>query len=502
MRTRVKGGWVVGYRDGAHCLDRDHEVVFEGDAILYVGPAFSGTVDTTIDVAGKLVCPGFIDTHVHSGVRAGHRLIADAGRPEFFGQPFFEVSVPKPGTRIEGDVRYMKDGEAGLEEQLELHAVLTTAELLRNGITTFVEFGSQPRIQAALARQCRSLGLRGYLGPGFGSGHWVSDAQGRLSIHMDEAAGMRGFDASLASIGQLAGGDGGLVRGILVARELELTSVDMLHRMRETADSLHLPLAMHAAYNVLEFQHVVREHRCTPIELLDRVGLLRPTLNIGHGNFIADNPRLNYPGARDLKLMGAAGVTVSHCSINLVRRARALDSWKAYREAGVNLALGTDTYPRDMILNMRTASYHGKVMSHDYLAATAAEVFSAATLGGARSLGREDLGRLAPGARADIVIVDLTGRDTLRMAPMRDPVKTLVECGVGDDVDTVIVAGAVRMQGGRIPGIDFASLRARAQAAAERLWAGWQGSDPLGRSAAQMSPWSFCPSCGPDGADQ
>jgi len=264
------------------------------------------------------------------------------------------------------------------------------------------------------------------------------------------------------------------------------------------ADEMKLPMATHAAYNILEFHDIVREHRMTPIEVLDSLGMLRPTLNIGHGNFIADNPKLNYPGARDLKLMGAAGVSISHCAINIVRRARALDSWKKYTEAGVNIALGTDTYPRDLILNMRTASYHGKVMSSDYKAATAADVFCAATLGGARSLGRDDLGRLAVGARADMLIVDLTGGDTLRMGPIRDPVKTLVECGVGNDVDTAIVAGRVRMQGGKIPGIDFAALRARAQANGEKIWAGWQQSDPLGRTALQASPWSFCPSCDRD----
>ena len=143
-------------------------------------------------------------------------------------------------------------------------------------------------------------------------------------------------------------------------------------------------------------------------------------------------------------------------------------------------------------MNMRTASYHGKVMSHDYKAATAAEVFAAATLNGARSLGRDDLGRLAPGARADIILIDLSGRGTLRMGPVRDPVKTVVECGVGDDVDTVIVAGEVRMQGGRIPGVDLEAIRARAQAAGERVWANWhtvrsartdaRGSLPRGRS--------------------
>ena len=108
---------------------------------------------------------------------------------------------------------------------------------------------------------------------------------------------------------------------------------------------------------------------------------------------------MNYSGGARLALMGRHGVTVSHCPVNIARRARTLDSWQRYREAGINLALGTDTYPRDLIMQMRTASYFGKVMSHNLLAASAAEVFDAATLGGARALGRDDLGRLAPGAR-------------------------------------------------------------------------------------------------------
>jgi cytosine/adenosine deaminase-related metal-dependent hydrolase len=189
--------------------------------------------------------------------------------------------------------------------------------------------------------------------------------------------------------------------------------------------------------------------------------------------------------------MGSAGATVSHCPINIVRRARTLDSWKKYQEAGVNMSIGSDTYPRDMIMNMRTASYMGKIMSHTYLAATAGEVFSAATLGGAISVGREDLGRLAPGALADIIIIDLSGRNTLRYGPVRDPVKSVVECGIGDDVETVIVDGKLCMENGAIPGVDFAELRAQAQAAGEQVWAKLQEWDPLGRAAEAASPWSF-----------
>ena len=260
---------------------------------------------------------------------------------------------------------------------------------------------------------------------------------------------------------------------------------------RAAADERKLPMATPAAYSVLEFRDVVSEHGMTPIELLESLGLLRPTLNIGHGNFIADNPNLNYSLARDLALMGGARASISHCPINIVRRARTLDHWKKYRDAGVNIALGSDTYPRDMIMNMRTASYLGKIMGHTYFAATAGEVFEAATLGGAISLGRDDLGRLAPGARADIITIDLTGRNSLRYGPVRDPVKSVVECGVGDDVDMVIVDGKMRMENGVIPGVDFAKLRNEAQAAGEQVWASLPEWDPLGRTAKDACPWSY-----------
>ena len=495
MRTKIRGGWVVGHRDGRHTLDANHEVVYEGDNILYAGPKFEGTVDEEIDASGKLVAPGFIDTHVHSGHRASHRLITDAGRGDYFGQPFLEIAVPREGTRIVGDVRYLRPEDTGVEGERELHSLFTVAELLRNGVTTFVEYGSQRLIQDSIREQCLKLGVRGYLAPGYDSGRWVGDERGRLKRIMDEENGRREFEGAIRWIEANDGAGGGLIRGLLMPREVETTSIELLRRTREKADEMKLPMATHAAYSIIEFYEVLREHRMTPIEILDSVGMLRPTLNIGHANLPSDSVRLNYPGARDLKLMGASGVSISHCAINIIRRARVLDNWQRYTELGINIALGSDTYPRDMMMQMRNASYHGKTMSHNYKAATAAEVFAAATLNGARSIGRDDLGRLAPGARADIILIRLDGNGTLRMGPVRDPVKSLVECGIGDDVDTAIVAGKVRMQGGRIPGVDLGDLRRRAQEAGERIWANWQSSDPLGRTHEEMCPWSYCSNC-------
>ncbi|AZG07374.1 ethylammeline chlorohydrolase [Pigmentiphaga sp. H8] len=495
MKTRINGDWVVGFQDGGHVLYRHACVVYEGDRIVYAGDDYRGEADRVIEAPGCLLSPGFIDTHVHSGHRALHKLLTDHGRPDLFGQPYMDVTIARSGTRIQGYPNYLTKEQAQVDPGIALHAAFTVSELLRNGVTTFVELGGHVIVQEALWRQCEALGVRGYLGPGYDSGRWASDDDGNLTRVPYPDGGLHLFNDAVAFIERAERDPSDLVHGILVPREVENCSVDILRRTVAAARDLGVPMATHAGYNVIEFYETVREHRKTPIELLDSVEMLSPALNIGHANFISDSPRLNYSGGSDLKRMGTNQVSVSHCPINIVRRARVLDSWKSYREAGVNMTIGSDTYPRDMIMNMRTASYHGKVMSHDLTAASAEQVFEAATLGGARSLGREDLGRLAPGARADIVAINLGRKDVLRYGPIWDPICSLVECGVGDDVDLVVTGGEIRMRDGRIPDVDLGGLRAEAQAFAERVWGQVQDWDPLRRTARMMCPPSFCPDC-------
>lgn len=493
MLTKIEASWIVGHENGHHTLIKDGVLVYEDQRIVHVGQSYDGAVDHTIDAHGKLVCPGFIDTHVHSGHRASHRLISDTGRPMYYGQPFLEISVPKEGRTVAGDPRYLKPGSSLASAALEFNALFTAAELLRNGVTTFVEFGSQLAVQEALLKQVDRLGTRAYLGPGYDSGRWVGDEKGRLKRVVDEEAGHAGLRQAVEFIQKHDGACDGRIRGILVPREVETCSVSLLKATLEQADALKVPMATHAAYSVLEFHDIVREHQMTPIELLDSIGMLRTTLNIGHGNFIGENPNQNYSGARDLERMGCNHASISHCPINIARRARTLDNWKNYRDAGVNISIGSDTYPRDMMMNMRTASLMGKILGHDYFHAPASEVLEAATMGGAKSVGRDDLGRLEVGAMADIVIIDFKGRNSLRMGPVRDPVKSLVECGVGDDVDTVIVNGRICMEGGVIPGIDLDAVRDEAQRLGEEVWATVEEWDPLGRSAEEACPWSYPP---------
>ena len=166
MRTLIKGQWIVANNGRGHTLLRDGVVAFEGKHIIYVGKAFDGPVDRIIDAGSGLVCPGFIDTHVHSGHRASHRLITDVGRPLYFGQPFLEISVPKEGRVVSGDPRYLKPGDIALNAALELNAMFTVVELLRNGVPTFVEFGRQDSDKRALMKRVDRFRKRGLLGAG------------------------------------------------------------------------------------------------------------------------------------------------------------------------------------------------------------------------------------------------------------------------------------------------------------------------------------------------
>jgi 5-methylthioadenosine/S-adenosylhomocysteine deaminase len=165
-----------------------------------------------------------------------------------------------------------------------------------------------------------------------------------------------------------------------------------------------------------------------------------------------------------------------------------MESFAKYLARGVNMTLGTDTCPQSMLEAMKLAAVLSKTMERQTETTTAADVFNAATLGGARALGRGDLGRIAPGAKADLL---LWRGDSLFMTPLRDPIRNLVYSATAEDLDTVIIDGEVRMCGREIPGVDLAALTRDLQAAGERMWANVNRGDWAGRSIDELAPQTF-----------
>jgi cytosine/adenosine deaminase-related metal-dependent hydrolase len=137
---------------------------------------------------------------------------------------------------------------------------------------------------------------------------------------------------------------------------------------------------------------------------------------------------------------------------------------------------------------MRQASLMARFADGSYRVGKPKEVFDAATLGGARALGRDDLGRLAPGARADLLIVDL---QTMQYGAVRDPIKSLVECGTARDIETIVIDGQTLVENGRPVTIDEAALLREIQAAGERSWAAAPGWHWSGASVDEIAPMSY-----------
>jgi cytosine/adenosine deaminase-related metal-dependent hydrolase len=165
------------------------------------------------------------------------------------------------------------------------------------------------------------------------------------------------------------------------------------------------------------------------------------------------------PG-RDLEIIRDAGATIVHCPLVSARGGRALESFARCRAMGIRLGMGTDTWPPDMLLNLQVGLMLCRVVEGDPAAARAEDLFDAATIGGADALGRSDLGRLQPGAAADISVFDM-GRDYIGQSI--DPIQSLLVGTTGRRVQSVIVAGRFVMENGEIASFDLNAAHGQAQ---------------------------------------
>jgi cytosine/adenosine deaminase-related metal-dependent hydrolase len=262
----------------------------------------------------------------------------------------------------------------------------------------------------------------------------------------------------------------------------------LLRAARQTAQERGLPLQVHASQSVVEFQEIVRRHGLTPIQWLDRLGILGPKTIIGHAIFLDHHPWLHWSSRKDLGLLTATRTTVAHCPTVFSRRGMMLEHLGAYLAAGINVGIGTDTYPHNMLEELRNAITFARLAAGHVDAVLTSQVFGAATIGGARALGREDIGRLAVGAKADLVLVDL--RHPM-MRPARDPLRSLVYCAAERAVRDVFVDGIQVVREGTVLTMDYASAASALEAAQGRAMKGAPGLDYAHRPMEALSPLAF-----------
>ena len=459
-RTLLSADHVIGHRSGRHCLLRGGEVVFEGDTVIHVGHGFDGEVEHRRDYGAALIAPGFVDLDALSDL--------DTTILGFDNQPAWRKGRVWPRSYVErGPYEMYAPDELAFQKRYAF------AQLLLNGVTTalpiaslfYREWGETPAEFSAAADAAAALGLRVYLGPAYRTGNLVVEEDGQVVPVFDEARGLRGLDDAVAFCRAHEDTQGGLVRTMLAPDRIETCTPELLRRTAAAARELAVPVRLHCCQSRLEYEMVVGRHGMSPPEWLRSLGFLSPRTLLPHGTWVSGSRGVGRPG-RDLEVMRDAGATLVHCPLVSARGGRALDSLARCRALGLRVGMGTDTWPPDMVLNLQLGVMLCRVVEGNAEAVRAEDLFDAATVGGADALGRPDLGRLQPGAKADIAVFDL-GHP--RAGQVIDPVQTLLVGGSGRDVRDVVVAGRLVVEDGAIPGLDFAAAHRRAQAQFDRL---------------------------------
>ncbi len=456
MRTLIEGGWVVAFNGRSHEVHELGSVVFEDDRIVHAGGPWTGAADVRLSARGKLVSPGFINTHVHTAGNGGDYLLLDAAKTDYRTANYMSFAAPLKGRMTPPP----PEAVAALRAFVFLHA-------LRNGTTTVIDVGGLRGDWEGYARLVDELGVRVYGGPPFRDRDTFMDAQGRLYYDEDTATGRERLKEAVEFVRRYDGAAQGRLRGLLNAAQVETCSEPLLRAAKDAARELDVPVHTHAGGNLVEFQRIMEEYRKTPIQFLADIGFLDERTLLGHAVFTTAHPWPRYPFGDDLRVLAERGATVGHCPYKYAKMAMTLHSFQRYVDAGVNVALGTDTYPMDIVSELRWASVLAKVTDANYLAGAHRDVFNAATLAACRFLRRDDLGRLAPGAKADILLINL---DHLGAGMYADPIKALVDAGCGRDVDTVIVDGKILVQGGRLLRVNEAEVYAKAREATRSYW--------------------------------
>lgn len=455
--------------ENVHLFDPDSEsgmsaattLLVHGDRIVAIGvdaAGFAAESERIIDGRGKLLMPGLINGHFHSPVNHMKGRLDSLPLEIFmlYECPALEELRPSPR-------------EAYVRTQL------ACAEMLKNGVTAVQDDAflvPEPTVDIidAVMQAYADSGMRATVAldePNLAELDKLPFLAELLPAELRaELAKPRSLaDADLLAmyrhlITRWHGTEGGRLRAAVSCSAPQRVSTDYIHELEALSRTHDLPFYAHMLETKLQRVLGHAQPRFggrSLVRYTADLGLLSERLNIIHAIWVDD---------ADLDLIAAAGSVVAHNPISNLRLGSGIMPFRRMRDRGIPICLGTDEAIADDAVNMwavaKTTGLVHNIAGADYDAwPRAGEILDCLLQGGARAMGLQDeLGVLAPGRLADLVMLDL---DTLPFTPLNDLRRQLVYCENGNSVVLTMVAGRIVCEGGRLHTIDEAALRQEAR---------------------------------------
>lgn len=468
MITKIKSAYVIGFDGKDHEIITDGEVVYEDDTIIYVGKCYGGHADKTEDAGNAVIMPGFIDLNALGDI--DHDIIHTETYQEIRGSLSPSEEYFEKGTH-----------ELMTPEEEAFKSLFAYTQLIMNGVTTampitstyYKRWADTYEEEEAGVHHAGRLGLRLYTSPSYQCGLNVVRPDGSMTVRYKEEEGEEGLLRAVKFIRKYDGAYDGLIRGALLPERIETQTEENLKNTKKYAEELGCPVKLHAAQGLFEYRFIKEKTGMSPLEYLDSIHFLGENVGIPHC-YIAKGTKWAPDAGDDLEILERTGTTAIYCPVIIGRSGGHLDSYSSYRSRNINVAVGTDTFPPDFFQNIRTAAMFSRMISGDPKGSTYADIYRSVTLGGSKYLGRDDLGRLCAGAKADMIAVDL---EAFHMGAVDDPVRTIFMCGSGADVKMSVINGRVVMKDRQIEGIDLEKLKAEGQRYYNKMKYGYMERD-------------------------
>ncbi|WP_293864585.1 amidohydrolase family protein [uncultured Alsobacter sp.] len=464
--------WAVTRADGevSHGYRQAIDIAFAGNTICHVGPGFTGQADTVIDGRRLLAMPGLVNVHCHSGDEPiAKGLFEDVGTAALWGNALYEFSA-------------LIDSDADAKDACQ---TVMLADLMRSGVTSCLDIAGVHPHWLSLAVQS---GMRTWLAPGFREAAWRMEGSHRLDYDWNAARGRERYQEALRFVDEARAHPSGRIGGVVAPSQIETCSEALLQEAADAARARGARITIHGAQTMAEHEELLRRTGETAPQMMERLGLLGPDLIIGHCIFLDHHGWTRQRTRDDLARLARSGTTVAHCPVTFARSGMTLQTLGGYRRAGVNVGLGTDSYPFNMLEEMREALICSRVTAGSVFDLDTGTLFDVATTGGAKALGRNDIGRIAVGAKADLVLVDL---DEPTMQPVHDPLRNLVHCAAERAVRDVFVDGRPVVRDRRVTTLDVEGAVRQLQDAQKRACRVAEQADPQLRPLAALAPLSL-----------
>jgi 5-methylthioadenosine/S-adenosylhomocysteine deaminase len=433
-RLTIRAGWVIPV-DPAFRVIRDGEVVVEEGRVVSVGPAGSGPVaDGELrEFPRRALLPGLVNVHTHV-VGSLFRGLTEDRTDGFYG-------LALPMEPLLGPQSAAAMSRVGV------------AEVVLGGCTVIHDMFHFPAGTAAAARD---LGIRAVVE------HKVFDTDlptiGTGERRQIPEEGERRLEENVALFDEWDGAGDGRVTVWFGAHAADTCSPRLLAAISHEARSRGASMHVHVAQSPEERDYMAARHGTGSIEFLGEQGFLGHDVVAAHVTYATD---------KGIELLAETDTAVAHCPAILAKRGR-FAPVKALYDAGVRVGWGTDWVSMDPWEMMRFGISGARMRYGTIGLLSAREALWRTTMGSAEALGMGDeVGSLEPGKQADLVLVDL---DQPHLAPMHDPVATLVYNASRRDVTHVMVGGRLVVEDGNLRTADSVRLVREAQAAAEGIW--------------------------------